>query len=197
MDEDRRNSPRLRQYFEVEYLIRNMFGADALVTAATLDISATGMRLGMTRRLPKSQRFVECRITIGGHSLKVLVEIMWRSDTAMGVRFVNPPPVLKFELAEMQKRQRTATRPESRTIEKPKTEQPKQSKSPSHHQPPPLQLSRILQDIEPPAPPKKPTPPVPYDPTDLQKKWVNKATPQGDLSKKWLNRRQFIEPDEE
>lgn len=97
MDE-KRNELRIKKRIPVEYVAKGGFGSGVIVRTNTTDISVTGMRLGLSRRLPVSQTTIECRLHFDNATLRVEAEIVWREGTLMGVRFLNPDESLRLAI---------------------------------------------------------------------------------------------------
>lgn len=97
MDE-KRNELRIKKRIPVEYIAKSGFGSGVIVRTNTTDISVTGMRLGLSRRLPVSQTTIECRLHFDQVTIRVEAEVVWREGTLMGVRFLNPDESLRLAI---------------------------------------------------------------------------------------------------
>jgi hypothetical protein len=175
LDKELRNETRAQKRFKVEYLVETGFGSKGLIRTNTTNISTTGMRLGASRRLPDSQKRIECRIFFDDRIVILEAEIIWRQDTLMGVRFLDSSAELKLAIAISLGKRMT------------------------HHFAPvdvptlPKTLSSRAVVHKAPAPAPRPAQNKPLSPEfpDLSEKWLSRIKRGEDPHEKWINRRSF------
>ncbi len=175
MDKELRSETRAQKRFKVEYLVETGFGSQSLIRTNTTDISTTGMRLGASRRLPDSQKKIECRIFFDDRIIILEAEIIWRRDTVMGVRFLNLTQELRLTIAiSLGKRVPHHVAP----AEAPPQPKPLYSRAAVPKAPAPA--ARLTQNK--PLLPERP---------DLSEKWLSRTQRGGDPHDKWIDRRPF------